>query len=115
MGALKFAIDGIKTAVLNQKNIKIQIAIAVIVTVAGLLVNLSFFEWIAVVFCIGLVIVSELFNTAIELFVDFVQPEHHITAGKIKDVSAGAVLVAVCTAVISGLIIFVPKITGMWQ
>jgi diacylglycerol kinase len=80
------------------------------VTIAGFIFKLNLVEWGLVIFAIGLVLVSELMNTAIESFVDVISPEYSEKAGFIKDVAAGAVLIAAIISVIIGIIIFLPKI-----
>jgi diacylglycerol kinase len=67
-------------------------------------------EWIAISVAIGLVLIAEFFNTAIESLADFVSPGFHKDIGRIKDISAGAVLVAVLIAVIIGILIFWPHL-----
>ena len=49
-------------------------------------------------------------NTAIENFVDFVEPKYNEKVGKVKDIAAGAVLINALFSIIVGLIIFLPKI-----
>jgi len=65
-------------------------------------------EWCLLVFCVGLVWMAEIFNTAIETLTNLVSPEFHPLAGKTKDLAAGAVLMASITAAVIGLIVFVP-------
>ena len=76
----------------------------------GFYFQISEVEWLALVFAIGFVIVSEAFNTAIEIDIDLTSPEYHPYARDTKDVAAAAVLLSVFTAIIVGLIIFLPKI-----
>ena len=76
----------------------------------GIILKISRIEWIICIILFGFVISLELVNTAIENAVDLITQEINPKAKIIKDVSAGAVLVAAITAVIAGLIIFVPKI-----
>lgn len=71
--------------------------------------NLDYLEWIVIVFCIGLVFISELFNTAIEKLTDLISPDFNKKAGLIKDISAAGVLMASIIATISGIILFVSK------
>jgi len=66
-------------------------------------------EWCWITLAIGLVILSEMFNTAIEYLTDLVSPEMHPLAKKTKDVASGAVLIAALMAVVIGLFIFIPK------
>jgi diacylglycerol kinase len=78
--------------------------------VAGIVFKISKNEWIAVIFCIGWVIALELVNSAIESTADFISKERNESIKKIKDLSAGAVLVAAIASAIIGLIIFLPKL-----
>ncbi len=77
--------------------------------VLGWYLGISALEWIAIVFAIGLVFITEAFNTAIEIDIDLTSPEYHPFARDTKDVAAAAVLLAVLTAAVIGLIIFLPK------
>ena len=67
-------------------------------------------EWIGVIFSIGLVFSLEIINSSIENIADFISPEKHKMIKKIKDLSASGVLISAITALIIGLIIFIPKI-----
>ena len=67
-------------------------------------------EWIAIGFCIAFVIAMEMLNTAIEKLCDVVHQEVHPGIKKVKDIAAGAVLISAIFSLITGLIIFLPKI-----
>ncbi|MDQ3049996.1 MAG: diacylglycerol kinase family protein [Bacteroidota bacterium] len=110
MKGFHYAINGLKTAFVSELNLKTHTIATFLVVMAGWYFEITRMEWIVVVMAIGMVISIELINTAIEYFVDFISPEIHPAAGKIKDISAGAVLVAAIAACITGLIIFLPKI-----
>ncbi len=88
----------------------IHIIATIIVIFFGFYFHVSNIEWIALVFAVGFVIVSEMINTAIEIDIDLTSPDYHPYARDTKDVAAGAVLLSLFTAVIVGLIIFLPKI-----
>jgi len=94
----------------TTRHLFIHIATALIVIIFGFYFHVSSIEWIALIFAIGFVIVSEVFNTAIEIDIDLTSPEYHPYARDTKDVAAAAVLLSVFVAVIVGLIIFLPKI-----
>lgn len=93
----------------TTKNLYIHITIAVMVVILGFYFDILSFEWIALVFAIGFVLVSEAFNTAIEVDIDLTSPEYHPFARDTKDVAAAAVLLSALTAIVIGLIVFVPK------
>jgi diacylglycerol kinase len=87
-----------------------------VVTVVGVWLRLSAERWAIIVLTSGLVLVSEMANTVIENLVDLVCPEYHPLAKVVKDVMAGAVVLAAVIAVIVGLLILGPplwsKVTG---
>jgi diacylglycerol kinase len=97
----------------TTRHLFIHVISALIVIVFGLYIGVSGLEWVALFFAIGFVFVAEILNTAIEIDIDLTSPEYHPYARDTKDVAAGAVLVAVFTAVVVGLIVFLPKILSM--
>lgn len=94
----------------TTRNLKIHLIIAVFVVVFGFYLSVSAYEWIALIFAITLVLVSEAFNSALEIDMDLTSPQYHPFARDTKDVAAGAVLLASVGAVVIGLIIFLPKV-----
>ena len=104
--SLSYALAGIKVAVGEQRNVQIHLTIFLLVIAAGLFIDINHSEWLAVILASYIVISTEMINTAIEKVVDLASPEIHPIAKKAKDIAAGAVLVAVCFAVIIGLLVF---------
>lgn len=104
-----FALKGIWILLKTEANFKVQFIAAVLVTLLGLLMQISATEWILQIITIVLVLAIEGLNTAIEKLADFVHPEHHKKIGFIKDIAAGAVLLTAIAAVIIGCIIYLPK------
>jgi len=100
---------GIGYTVKTQLNFKIHLTAIIAVLFTGWYFELNSSEWLWIILAIGLVLVSELLNTAIELLVDLVSPGFNAQAGKVKDIAAGAVLVAAVIAVCIGAVIFIPK------
>ena len=82
----------------------------IVVLMLSIVLNISAIEWIAVGFCIAFVIAMEMLNTAIEKLCDVVHRDIHPGIKKVKDIAAGAVLVSAIFSLITGLIIFLPKI-----
>ncbi|HEU5167398.1 MAG TPA: diacylglycerol kinase family protein [Chitinophagaceae bacterium] len=108
--AVLFAWQGINQFFSRDRNGKIQLVIGLTAIILGFTVSLSSFQWILVLFCIGLVISLEMINSAIEKYCDLVTTNFHPGIKIIKDVAAGAVLVASITSLIIGLIIFIPAL-----
>jgi diacylglycerol kinase len=108
--SLKCALKGIGLLLRSQVNARIQAATAAAVVVAGLILHLSSKEWCWIILAISLVLTAEALNTALEFLTDLVTAEYHPLAEKVKDVAAGAVLIAATGALILGLLVFGPKV-----
>ena len=105
-----YAFNGLKIMILEEPNSRIHLFAAICTIIAGILLKVSLNEWIALVFAIGFVITLEIVNSAIENIADFISPGKDEMIKKIKDLSASGVLVSTITALMIGLIIFLPKI-----
>lgn len=108
--SVTFAVEGVKQFFSCDRNGKIQIVIGITAITLGFTVSLSSFQWLLILFCIGLVISLEMINSAIERYCDLVTTDFHPGIKIIKDVAAGAVLVASVMSLIIGLIIFIPAL-----
>lgn len=112
--SFKYAIQGIKSSLKTEQNLKVHFIIVIITIIAGIILKLSCMEWIICLMLFGFVITLELLNTAIEVTVDIAMPEKNEQAKLAKDIAAGAVLVSAITSMIVGLIIFIPKIVNLF-
>lgn len=97
-----------------ERNARIHLVAAVAVLAVGLWLRLSAWEVVAVVMAVLVVFLGEIFNTAIEKILDMIEPHHNPKVGRIKDMAAGAVLVAAVAAVVIGGLIFWPHAEAMW-
>ena len=97
----------------QEHNLWIHTLAAATAIALGFILNISPFEWMALSIVIAGVFASELFNSAIESLVDLCSPEFNKKAGRIKDMAAGAVLIAALGALATGLIIFIPKMAAV--
>ncbi len=114
MNSFKNALSGIGCAFCSERNIRVHFVMGAVACILGYLVSLTLVEWCVLVIVIGLVISLELANTAIEHLCDFVcEQEYHDEVKKVKDISAGAVLVVSTSALIVGIIFFAYKIV-LW-
>lgn len=89
-------------------NAWIHICIAILVVVFGIYFQINSLEWNILILAMGLVFIAEVFNTAIEIDIDLTSPNYHPYARDTKDVAAGAVLLASITAIIVGVMVFIP-------
>lgn len=104
------AFNGLWILIKEDHNSRIHLTATVIVITAGIVFDISSYEWIAIIFAIGLVFAVEIINTVVENLADLITIDKHPTIKKIKDLSAAAVLISAITALLIGLVVFVPKI-----
>ncbi len=108
--AFRVAFAGLWYTLRTQRNMRVHLTIAGVVAVLGLWLNLPADQWAILALTSGLVLVSEMTNTVIEKLVDLVCPEYHPLAKIVKDMMAGAVVLAAIVAVIVGLLILGPPL-----
>ena len=108
-----YAFRGIGWAFRQEHNLWIHTVAAAAAIAFGFVLHISSLEWIVIVLVIAGVFASELFNSAIESLVDLCSPDINKKAGRVKDMAAGAVLIAALGALATGLIIFIPKIAAL--
>lgn len=102
-----YALQGIRHAICYETNMRIHVLATIVVIAAGCVKHLSQWQWVAIISSIGLVWVAELFNTCIERLCDlYVGDTYNPNVKIIKDVAAGAVLVAAIVSIVLALIIF---------
>jgi diacylglycerol kinase (ATP) len=108
--SFRFALAGFRELLIREHNARIHLAATVGVIVAGILFRVSTTEAAVLAVVTGGVWITEILNTCIERIMDFIHPEEHPYIKYIKDLAAGAVLAAAFTAVVAGLLIFIPKL-----
>ncbi|MDI3318829.1 diacylglycerol kinase family protein [Pinibacter soli] len=107
--AFTYAFNGIVKFVKYEHNAWLHFIATIAVVAFSLYMKIAAAEWIAILLCIGFVWTMELINTAIEKIMDHLHPDMHLNVKLIKDMAAGAVLIAAVISFIIALIIFIPK------
>lgn len=110
----KAAYHGLISVFESEQNFRIHLFVFVIVILFGVFFGLANLEWIAILSCSFLVLICEVFNTAIEKLCDLISPNYDVLIGKVKDISAAAVLVSSIMSVVVGAIIFIPYLIELW-
>ena len=112
LSSFKYATNGVRLG-LQEHNMKVHLAVTIFVVLMGISYSITRIEWVAVLLSIGLVISTELLNTALEELCDVMVASNNDAYPKLgdpKDIGAGAVLVAAIIAACVGLLVFVPYI-----
>lgn len=110
INSFKYAFSGIVQAYRGEQNLKIHTLIAVVVIIGGFVFRINYVEWLICLILIGLVLMAEFFNTALEYVVDLASPDIHPLAKAAKDTASAGVLVFAIISALIGIIIFLPKI-----
>ena len=109
MNSFRYAFEGIRTLFNSEANARIHLVAAIAAIAAGFAFRISEMEWIALTIVIALVIAMECVNTAIEKLCDRITTEKDLMIKMVKDLSAAGVLTCACAALMTGILIFLPK------
>lgn len=110
--SFNYAVSGIIIALKTEKNMRIHYIIALLVILLSLFFDFSRGEFLLLLFAISLVVVSEMFNTALERVVDLITEEYHPLGRLVKDVAAGAVLIAAINSLVVGYLLFFDRLSS---
>lgn len=104
------AFRGLSRAVRTQSSFAVHLWMAVAVLAAGAVFRVSAWEWCLLTLAIGLVLMAEIFNTAVESLARGPGSRRHPRLRDALDMASAAVLVAAITAAVVGLIVFGPRL-----
>jgi diacylglycerol kinase (ATP) len=101
-----YAFEGLVSLLRSEKNMWIHVAATIIVILAGIYKNITSSDWCFIIIAIGLVWISEAFNTAMERLCNVVTKDLHPIIKQVKDISAAAVLISTIIAILIGSFVF---------
>ena len=107
------SVTGFVHAVRTERNVGLVCAFMLIAIVISALLRISVIEWVIVVLCCAIVLVTELLNTAIEAVTDLGCEERHPLAKIAKDTAAAATLIASVSSLIIAVLIFGPRLLAL--
>jgi diacylglycerol kinase (ATP) len=109
------AINGIIHTARSERNMKIHLFAAAVVLFLSMFYNLTRVEFLIICITIAIVIICELFNTAIEIIIDTLTGVYHPKAKVVKDTAAGAVFISAALSVMVGYFIFFDRVSSTVQ
>ncbi|MCI1985511.1 MAG: diacylglycerol kinase [Lactobacillus sp.] len=114
LASLRHALDGLRAVTHHEGNFRRELMAALVVLAAGWYFQVTRFDWVLIVVAICLVFLFELANTIVEALVDLVVGPHYDPQAKlIKDMAAGAVLLAAVIALACGVYVFGPHVWAL--
>ncbi len=114
MGTIKNSLSGFRYYAMDGKSIIIYIFCAIIEIVMGFIFHINGLEWILIICILGIILSTELVNTAIEKTCDAITKEYNALIKVAKDCGSAATFVIFTVALILNIIIFYPKIVGLF-
>jgi undecaprenol kinase len=114
LSSFGFAAEGIRYAMITQRNMKVHGVATLLVVLAAIVLGVSSIQWLFLLLAITLVLMAELFNTALEAVVDLASHDIHPLAKAAKDTAAGAVLLTAAFAVIVAIMVFYRPIVELF-
>ena len=97
----------------TQRHMRFHITVVLIVLLLGIFLNFGLREVMVLLFTVSLVMVAEMFNSAIEATVDLASPNYHPLARFAKDIAAGAVLISTIIALVIGALLIIGE--NRWE
>lgn len=107
-----FAGKGIRLAFREERHMRFHVFFGLAAVLLGWMCGIALWQWTVLLLAIAGMLVLEMVNSALERLVNLVSPEWNKTAGDVKDIAAGAVLIYAVFAVIIGVMIFMPS---LWE
>lgn len=96
--------------VVSEVHMRIHLLAALIVLALAWFLAIGGWQLAMLLTAIVLVMVTEIFNTALEKLCDVVQPEWDARIGFIKDICSAAVFLSALFALAIAIIVFIPAI-----
>lgn len=114
VSSINNSFNGLKSAYQSEQSMYIHLICTIILLLFSFVLKISMMQWLIIIAIIGLALVIELINTAIESTVDLVTKEFHPLAKVAKDTASAAEFILTLTSAIISLMIFIPKIMELF-
>jgi diacylglycerol kinase len=107
-------VAGIRSFFKKEVHGPLHLILALIAIAISLLCGLDPLEWLFILLSLTLVFVTEMFNTCVERIMNYINKDYDPRIKIIKDIAAGAVLVAAIFAIIVASVILLPKLSNLF-
>lgn len=112
--SFRYAGEGLLHLVRHEPNARIHVVAVVLVVISGFYLEIDKNEWLIIILCTGIVLITEIINTAVENVCDYISPSYHHKIKIIKDLAAAAVLIGAVMSAVIAACIFIPKLLAMF-
>jgi len=112
--SFKYAWAGLMENHRREQNFRIQLVVTIFVLVLALLLDVDWLRMTILLITCAYVLSLEMINSGLERYIDKLTPQKDERIGRIKDILAGAVLLAAIFAVLIGIVVFYQPIYNLF-
>ncbi|MCX8575028.1 MULTISPECIES: diacylglycerol kinase [unclassified Gilliamella] len=106
INATKYSFKGFKSAIKYETAFRQELLLLIVAYIVVMLIDFTIYERILLLGSIGVVMIVELINSAIECVVDRIGSERHELSGRAKDYGSAAVFLSLLLTVILWIYLF---------
>lgn len=106
INATKYSFKGFKSAIKYETAFRQELLALIVAYIVVMLIDFTIYERILLLGSIGVVMIVELINSAIECVVDRIGSERHELSGRAKDYGSAAVFLSLLLTVILWVYLF---------
>lgn len=112
--SVRFAVEGFFAAVRHEPSFREGLIFCLLLTPLAIILPVNAASTALMIGSLVLILVVELLNSAIELVIDYVRPEQHPLAKRIKDMASAAVFLSYINSFAVWLIMLWPS-NKVWE
>lgn len=108
--ATRWSLQGLRAAWLHESSFRLEVCLFVVLAPLGWWLGETAIERVLLIGSMLLVLSIELLNSAIEAIIERYGAEHHVLAGRAKDMGSAAVFVLMVNVVLTWSAILLPRL-----
>jgi diacylglycerol kinase (ATP) len=112
--SVKWSLEGFVAALKHEPSFREGIIFAVLMLPLAIILPVNAVSTALMIGALALILVVELLNSAIELIIDYLRPEHHPLAKRIKDMASAAVFLSYVSCIVIWTIMLWPS-NAVWR
>ncbi len=114
LASIRYAIDGFREAVRHEPSFREDLLFVAALVPFAIILPVNAVSTALMIGSLLMIVIVELLNSAIEWTLDYLRPEFHPLAKRVKDMASAAVFISYLNCVIIWAILLWPG-TGAWR
>jgi diacylglycerol kinase (ATP) len=112
--SVRYAIDGFFAALKHEPSFREGLIFALLLTPLAIILPINAVSTALMVSALILILIAEMINSAIEWTIDYVRPEQHPLAKRVKDMASAAVFLSYINCIVIWMIMLWPS-NAVWE